>query len=883
MTEVLPPPTGAGTRLPQLLGSAAAAVPQMASKSDAPVALRSVTMLPAIVHIGGFEIEKIHRVTLKLLNTATAPIRYYLTPPKTPFFSIKYQKRDVFVPGTQELIELEFIPTEHRYFYDTIEVHVETGETLVVPMHAYPVLSAVELPSLVDFGTCPIQMPAVKAFNIKCDVPIEFEYKIKVISSHPAIAIAPLAGTIPARGHASISVTYTPSDYTTASAIFELLLSQYNSKPVRCTVLGSCTPGALRDAAVAGVTQRLPRSPQRRDSASALAAARPPSTRDGEPRAPTTRDEGRTRTVRREATRPATSRENGADSAGTMRVRNMAAVNAILNQTSTKAPSAPLAGAAYRRTHHALQLQFQREIKQYSAKSAGLGEDELSHEARREILAARRIMEEQYQATKGEGATAAAAALARAETINEAIPRGYRYVTADPPAITPVFSTQPPRTLAQRMASLARFVQAARRVILQARLAHRLRILTRVKQTAKLEGARVSSIDDDVHALTIVPPKLLARPVLPVLDTSTMPITYPRVTLPSVKPAVPSPPSGFLELQLPQQYILLGYPQCQPYDTLYLPTEAIRPLRRGEEPQAQVMQPQPPKLEPRNGSARTPASRASTTMRKSIRPDPAAAAALTASVTTSSASVSAPLERVPSMEIIALTIPPQLTAPNPPPSALLPITPAQPVLQPMRGGETDEGHLLDPYCDITVPHARVLNPVLSVDILPDMALRPEPLGLSLATANASLARFWIPRSTDPFQHTLPLTGPAFIEAPLPGDTLAPLPVPPLQGVFTIPEASERAMATAEVNVVNSEGEHSRTSVPTTFAGIPNYAGPQGLLVRAEREAVCEAGARLADTMASRIEQRAVRLVRAQAPPKSASVAAPSASPSEAKP
>ena len=67
-------------------------------------------------------------------------------------------------------------------------------------------------------------------------------------------------------------------------------------------------------------------------------------------------------------------------------------------------------------------------------------------------------------------------------------------------------------------------------------------------------------------------------------------------------------------------------------------------------------------------------------------------------------------------------------------------------MQPLLMGETDEGHLLHPFADITVPHARLLSTTLSADIVPEsMCMTQEAVGIAVAQNQSSLARYWIPR------------------------------------------------------------------------------------------------------------------------------------------
>lgn len=817
-----------------------------------------------MVHFGGFELDKVHRFTLKLVNSGTVPARYVVTPPSTPFFTILCTKNEVFAPGIQQSVEIEFVPTEYRYYFDTITVQIESGETLTVPLHAYPVLAEISVPSAFDFGACPIQVPVAKAFPIKCDVPIEFEFLVRMVNSHPAFAVTPPSGTIPARGEARVTVTYTPTDYTTASCVFEVLVSQYNAKPIRCTVLGSCSPGALTNA----LTRHVPPTPPSHPSGLGSTASRPQerSLNGKQSSLQTSRPPPAAVTAAATTARPQESAMREVDGVLVPRqLRGMAAINYVLNQTTApqQGPAARLVGPNYRKTHTALQRAFLQDVRKASSKLPGKGEAELSHEARRAILATRREAEEQYFIAKSVGPAAEAAALARTQTLMEPDARLVRSADSNKNVtLEPTFTQRTQLSFNARMFAFQRFVQAGRRVIVQARLRQRLRQLLRHcrQDSDAADGATTA-------ALSIQPPANLEPSLeLPVYVSATMPHHAPRQPLSVPLPSVPDPQQPFAELMVPEYYRTQGYTTYSVQQAVYLPTEMERPLRRRQDPL-----PAPPRVEQRSASGR------STVARKS---------ALTAQDSVQNIQVTqTETETVPEAPAVAagadvpLTHPPQLAAPSLPACGLNPLPGVIAVMQPLALGETDDGHLLHPFVDITVPHARLLSTTLVADVVPEpLCMAAEAMSMAVTLGAPPLARFWVPRCTDPFADTLPLECPPLLERQPAEDAAvnaaAPPPVPSIESIFYLPRADGAAgleqaasgAATVGISITEREGRLATGGAAAAAAAAATVAAPASsnfasdttLYLREERERLCSLAAEQTDTLALRVAEREKR-------------------------
>lgn len=841
----------------------------------AEIAPAAISTDPSVVHFGGFEVGKLHRVTLKLVNCFTTPIRFQVAPPSSPFFSIKYTKKEVFAPGVQEAIDIEFLPTEYRYYYDTLVVRCETGDQLTVPIHAYPVLAEVAVPSAVDFGVCPIQTPTVKSFSIKCNVPIDFEYKISILSSHPAFALSSMLGTIPANGEVRIVLTYTPSDYTTSSMAFELLLSQYNAVPIRCQVTGSCAPGALRDATVQRVTQQRQQQPPSTDrvttsagrtrnykvkdtstarsmSASASATALPASASNSALNPAVSQPSGSMQST----TGPHTvAPSDGAEQGSFIipkRLDNMAAVNYILNHrdSASRGPVAKLAGPNYKKTHFALRREFYRQLKIASSRPPTLGDPELSNDARREILAARRAADEQYQLAKDEGPAAIAAALSRVQTSYETNVRPFRLAHLVEPKLEPQFLQQSFVTMATRMEALQRFVQAVRSVIIQGRLRTRLSLLKMRSLADKSDTLRAAPTGPIQDQQKIPSPVLVLSSVsLPATDHAAMPVFTPRVPRQCTLPVCLPPVDPFVELVNQEHFRSLGYAIITPRAT-HLPTEHGRALRNKDDPLPAPL----PRAEVRSGSARSQTTKPGSTHPTYPGSQPGSSGALGSgrpSAQNSSHSLLPPNEQAPSREKIVTSIPPQLLAPSLPESALNPIPGVHSVLQPLPLSETDASHLAHPFADIHSMHARLVPGPMLVDMVPDtMVSTPEAVSLATALGQASISRFWVPRCTDTLVSVLPLTGPALLSSQPPEDAVlndaAPLPLASAELLFD--NDAVGANQTVAISILSSELD----MVPAvTLASAPS----SGLGRHEMGLDMCERAAQEGDVLGARIQQR----------------------------
>ena len=67
---------------------------------------------------------------------------------------------------------------------------------MFVPIHAYPIFSSHNFPSNYSFPNIALGKSMTKSFTMRSTAPIEFEYIIDILQTHPAFTIEPLEGKL---------------------------------------------------------------------------------------------------------------------------------------------------------------------------------------------------------------------------------------------------------------------------------------------------------------------------------------------------------------------------------------------------------------------------------------------------------------------------------------------------------------------------------------------------------------------------------------------------------------------------------------------------------------------------------------------------------------
>ncbi|KAL5246574.1 hypothetical protein ACHWQZ_G018703 [Mnemiopsis leidyi] len=212
------------------------------------------------LHFKGYQLGKVHRQKVSLTNKANGARRFHVLSPASGFFKIRFKKTGKLTPGMSLTISVEFCTNEFNYYEDFIKIHCEGGNNLVIPLHAYPVLDMSSFPKQISFSNTPVCKSVFKKIKLTSPVPVDFLFKLQY-SGHPSLSVVPSSGIIPGEGSVELKVTFCPTEYITASGMFDLVIQQYDTPVYRCAVMGLSQPeltGAERDIALESESVTMP-------------------------------------------------------------------------------------------------------------------------------------------------------------------------------------------------------------------------------------------------------------------------------------------------------------------------------------------------------------------------------------------------------------------------------------------------------------------------------------------------------------------------------------------------------------------------------------------------------------------------------------------------
>ncbi|KAK3530210.1 hypothetical protein QTP86_018052 [Hemibagrus guttatus] len=197
---------------------------------------------PSELHFSGFEVGKEYKQVVKLINIYPEVIHVHILPTQTKYFRTKCTQKSRLAPGLAHTITVHFSPDEWRYFFDSIRIHCQGEESLLVNIHAYPVIDDLNIPSQINLLPVPLGQSSTCVIPLSCSCPVDFEFQVHCLKSHEAFNVYPLSGIIPAKGKTDLLVTFLPQQYGMAEITLQLVISQFNSKPFICTLTASCSP-----------------------------------------------------------------------------------------------------------------------------------------------------------------------------------------------------------------------------------------------------------------------------------------------------------------------------------------------------------------------------------------------------------------------------------------------------------------------------------------------------------------------------------------------------------------------------------------------------------------------------------------------------------------
>ena len=146
----------------------------------------------------------------------------------------------------------------HTRHVQVIGLPGNSRQLLTVPVYCFPAATSLKFPKFLDFGNVHVGTRVQRDVSLQVDIAVAFEFRLHLSSLQSDFRISPSSGVIPANGSFSIAISFQPKSLITQRAELMLEVSQFNTAPFVCVLLGVARPGSIRDDTIKAYLGELP-------------------------------------------------------------------------------------------------------------------------------------------------------------------------------------------------------------------------------------------------------------------------------------------------------------------------------------------------------------------------------------------------------------------------------------------------------------------------------------------------------------------------------------------------------------------------------------------------------------------------------------------------